>query len=649
MCGIAGFWRNASDRSIDWLEETASAMANTLVHRGPDDSGTWVDPEVGIAFSHRRLSIIDVSNTGHQPMISTDGRYVITYNGEVYNFQELRQQLEKRGHRFRGGSDTEVMLAAFVQWGVQESVKKFNGMFSFAMWDRRDRLLWLARDRIGEKPLYYGVQNGTFFFASELKAIRAHPYFRPQVDRNALASFLRFSYVPAPWSIYCGIKKLLPGHFISLSSPTDLTQSKSYWSLEHVLKNHQQNPFSGSKDEAAEELEDRLIKTVKSRMVSDVPLGAFLSGGIDSSTVVALMQSQSDCSVNTFTVGFHEGDFNEAVYAKNVARHLGTNHTELYVSPKEAMDVIPRLPEMYDEPFADSSQIPTHLISVLARQHVTVALSGDGGDELFAGYNRYILARKHWKLLKSLPLGLRKRLIDVMGLIGSKRFENIYRKFEFALPIKSRISLPAEKYEKTVQIFSSSGIDEVYKRLVSIISMPERYLLSGTEFSSQLDDHSLWNQSKDYIGNMQKLDLLTYLPDDLLVKVDRAAMAVSLETRVPFLDHELVEFVTGLPLNFNLNNGRGKHLLRKVLYKYVPRELMERPKMGFTVPLSEWLNGPLRDWAQELIDPNRLRKEGYLNPNSVTKMWNEHSNGRANFGHQLWNLLMFQSWLGNNF
>ena len=645
MCGIAGFWRDNSDQSTDWLEETASAMADTLVHRGPDDSGTWVDPEVGVAFGHRRLSIIDISDAGHQPMISQDGRYVISYNGEIYNFQKLRQELEKLGHRFRGHSDTEVMLASFIEWEVEGSLKRFNGMFAFALWDRRDRLLYLARDRIGEKPLYYGVQNGTFFFASELKAIWAHTEFRPIIDRDALASFLRFSYVPSPNSIYKGIKKLLPGHFLCLNSPLNESNSQPYWSLKEVMLESKKAPFSGSDKEAVDELERCLKKTVKSRMVSDVPLGAFLSGGIDSSTIVALMQSQSERPINTFSIGFHEQDFNEAVHAKKVAKHLGTNHTELYINPKEALEVIPKLPSMYDEPFADSSQIPTHLISTLARKHVTVALSGDGGDEIFAGYNRYILAQKHWKLLQSLPIGLRKGLARIMGFIGGNRFENIYRKFEFSLPVNSRISLPAEKYEKVEKIMSMSGIDEVYKRLISIIYMPEKYLVSGMESSSQLDDLSLWNHNQDYIGNMQKLDLLTYLPDDLLVKVDRAAMAVSLETRVSFLDHELVEFVMGLPIDFKIKNGQGKYLLKKVLFRHIPLETMERPKMGFTVPLGDWLRGPLKDWALELIEPKQLEQEGYLKSDPIMNLWNEHLKGRANWGHQLWNLLMLQSWL----
>jgi len=648
MCGIAGFWRNASDRNAGWLEEIASKMANTLFHRGPDDSGTWVDEDAGVAFGHRRLSIIDTSDAGHQPMVSADRRYVITYNGEVYNFQKLRQELGKKGHRFRGHSDTEVMLTAFVQWGVEVSVKKFNGMFAFAVWDRRDGLLWLARDRIGEKPLYYGVQNGNLFFSSELKAIRAHPEFKPEIDRDALVSYLRFSYVPAPHSIYNKIKKLLPGHLLCIKSPTSVRLSQPYWSLEEAYQSGIREPFRGSNDEAVDELDFRLRETVRSRMVSDVPLGAFLSGGIDSSTVVALMQSQSDRPVNTFTVGFHEWEFNEAVYARKVAQHLGTNHTELYITPKEAREVIPKLPEMYDEPFGDSSQIPTHLISALARQHVTVALSGDGGDELFAGYNRYIQADRHWKFLRSVPLGLRRRLSAAMTSVNADVAKRVYDGLEFLLPQKSRISLPAEKYQKAAQVISMSGIRDVYKRLVSIIYLPGDYARNGVESRSFLDDTKLWNNGADFISTMQKLDLLTYLPDDLLVKVDRASMAVSLETRVPYLDHNIVEFVIKLPLRFKLRNGESKRLVRRILDYHVPRELTDRPKMGFSVPIGRWLRGPLREWGCALIDEGRLKNEGYLRSETVSQVWDQHLGGQSDSAHQLWNVLMFQSWLENS-
>ena len=621
-------------------------MADTLVHRGPDDSGTWVDSEVGVAFSHRRLSIIDVSDAGHQPMVSEDGRYVITYNGEIYNFQELRHQLEKLGHKFRGRSDTEVMLVSFIEWGVNSSLDRFNGMFAFALWDRKNRYLWLARDRIGEKPLYYGVQNSTFFFSSELKAIRAHPEFKPSIDRDALVSYMRFSYIPAPHSIYKGMKKLLPGHFLCLKSPaSEMDRPQSYWSLENAYQIGIREEFQGSENEAADELESRLKETVKSRMVSDVPLGAFLSGGIDSSTVVALMQSQSDRPVNTFTIGFHEQEFNEAVYAKKVAKYLGANHTEMYLSPQEAMDVIPKLPEIYDEPFADSSQIPTHLISVLARQYVTVALSGDGGDELFAGYNRYLQAEKHWRFISSVPRNVRRLVSATMMSVSENFIEKVYNRFEFLIPSGSRISLPAEKYHKVANVISMSGLHEVYKRLVSIIYMPERYVCHGNEPVSLLDDKDLWNHSVEYISTMQKLDLLTYLPDDLLAKVDRASMAVSLETRVPFLDHNIVEFVMTLPMKLKLHNGQSKRLLREVLYCYLPKELIDRPKMGFSIPIGRWLRGSLQDWASSLINENRLRSEGYLRSEQVLKMWDDHVKGRGGWDHQLWNILMFQAWL----
>jgi asparagine synthase (glutamine-hydrolysing) len=645
MCGIAGFWRNTSDQNTDWLEETASAMANTLVHRGPDDTGIWVDETIGIAFGHRRLSIIDISEAGHQPMISADGRYVISYNGEVYNFMEIRQQLKKMGHFFKGQSDTEVMLAAFVQWGVEMAVKKFNGMFAFALWDRRDRLLWLARDRIGEKPLYYGVQNGTLFFASELKAIRAHSDFAPEIDRDALASFLRFSYVPAPHSIYRGIKKLLPGHMLCLKSPLSENNPQSYWSLEEVMHASNRDPFSGSDEEVVGELEKQLKKTVRSRMVSDVPLGAFLSGGIDSSTVVALMQAQSDRPVNTFTIGFHEQEFNEAVHAKKVAEYLGTNHTELYVTPQEAMDVIPKLPEMYDEPFADSSQIPTHLISTLSKKHVTVALSGDGGDELFAGYNRYLIAERLWKVVKYMPSDMKNKIAGLLTGFSPDNVERFYSKVDGILPRKMKVSRPAEKFQKMTRVFQTASTpQEIYKRIVSIIHTPESFLVSGCELSTLLDDESSWKENNDLVSAMVFLDLMTYHPDDILHKVDRASMAVSLETRVPYLDHNLIEFIMSFPLKMKIRNGSSKWILRQVLYRYLPQDLMERAKMGFAVPVGDWIKGSMREWAESLINERRLKKEGYFKEQTVGKMWQQHLSGKYNHTHELWNILMFQAW-----
>ena len=643
MCGIAGFWTKSLENSANWLENSASRMANTLVHRGPDDSGTWIDQRVGIAFGHRRLSIIDTSHAGHQPMISSDSRYVISYNGEVYSFLELRQELEKKGHSFKGQSDTEVMLASFVEWGVEASLERFDGMFAFAVWDRRDRLLWLARDRIGEKPLYYGTQNGTLFIASELKAIRAHPHFKPRIDRNALASYLRFSYVPAPYSIYQGIKKLLPGHLICFKSSMDSIEPQPYWSLNKVMKNGIKNPLIGSEEEIADELEKRLRETVKSRMISDVPLGAFLSGGIDSSTIVALMQSQSHRPVNTFTIGFHEQKFNEALYAKKVADHLGTNHTELYISSKEAMEVIPKLPEMYDEPFADSSQIPTHLISKLARRDVTVALSGDGGDELFLGYNRYFVGQKLWKVLPHIPKVLRKRSGKFLNDFGIKSIEGVYGKIEKMLPKKMNIPHSTEKLKKLANILEGgSNPQEIYKRIVSIIQRPEIFVKSGEEFTTTIDDGSHWEEINEIMLTMVYLDLVTYHPEDILQKVDRASMAVSLETRVPFLDKNLIEFIMRIPLEMKINRQSNKLILKKILYRYLPKNLMERRKMGFSIPVGEWVKGPMKDWAESLINNNTT--EDYFINEMVNDMWKNHIKEKSTHSHELWNILMFKAW-----
>ena len=646
MCGIAGFWRNSNNQPTDWLHGAASAMSEALTHRGPDDSGIWVDAEVGIAFGHRRLSIIDTSAAGHQPMVSSDGRFVIIYNGEIYNFQELRQNLKKLGHQFRGHSDTEVMLSCFVEWGVRRSLKRFNGMFAFAIRDRRDRLLWLARDRIGEKPLYYGVQNGTFFFGSELKAIRSHPEFKPEIDLDSLSSFLRFSYVPAPYSIYTGINKLLPGHFLRMESPKSVMIPQTYWSLEQVYRQGIAEPFKGSEYDATDELEGRLKKTVKSRMVSDVPLGAFLSGGIDSSTIVALMQTQAEKPVNTFTIGFHEQKFNEAIYAKRVAKHLGTNHTEMYVTPKEAMNVIPKLASMYDEPFADSSQIPTHLISKIARNHVKVVLSGDGGDELFVGYNRYLYAKRYWTLIKYLPRKLINQIMNLGGGLEPEIIERLYNKIDPFLPIGMKVSMPVEKYQKLVwALRNSSSPRGIYNRVVSLIQDPNSLLLNGQDLPTQKNIENIWREFQNPVLNMVYSDLMTYHPDDILQKVDRASMAVSLETRVPFLDHNFVEFVMALPLKFKLKNGEGKYLLRKILYKHIPKKMMERPKMGFSVPLNQWLRGELNDWGRNLIESNRLNREGYFKSEMIMNLWKQHEDGKANWGHELWNVLMFQAWL----
>lgn len=645
MCGIVGFWKSSCNDSAKRLGEIASNMADTLVHRGPDDGGIWVDADMGIALGHRRLSIIDISENGHQPMFSENGRYVITYNGEVYNFRELRSELKKLGHRFRGHSDTEVILAAISEWGLEKAVSVFDGMYAFALWDRKDSLLCLVRDRIGEKPLYYGVQNGTFFFASELKAIRAHPAFQPQINRDAIVSFLRFSYVPAPHSIYRGVYKLLPGHFLCLNSPLSMVESEPYWFLEEIVLAGVNNPFPGSEAEAVDELETRLKKTVRSRMISDVPLGAFLSGGIDSSTIVALMQATSSRPVNTYTIGFHESEFNEATHAKKVAEHIGTNHTEHYVTPQEAMEIIPKLPVIYDEPFADSSQIPTSLISVLTREYVPVSLSGDGGDELFGGYIRYFIFDRYWNTIRMVPYFFRKWVAGAISSIPVKYVDGLYNEVERFLPQKVRQSLPVEKFYKLGQVLSHSSIQNTYKRLVSVIAEPNHLATDGRQFKTLIDDPVVWETIPEHVTAMQYLDLMTYHPNDILTKVDRASMAVSLEARAPYLSKEIIEFALKLPLSMRVRNGQGKWILRQVLHRYVPENIVERTKMGFGVPIGEWLKGPLRSWAESLISQRSLERDGYLNALEINCLWQQHLSGHYNHAHILWNILMFQAWL----
>ena len=649
MCGIVGYWNKSNNLNVDLLKDNVSNMASTLHHRGPDDTGVWVDPTNGIALGHKRLSIIDISDSGHQPMLSSNGRFIISYNGEVYNYNSLRSILEKRNYIFKSTSDTEVLLASFQEWGVKESLKKFNGMFSFAVWDRSERLLWLVRDRIGEKPLYYGVQNNTLFFASELKAIRSNSIFKPKIDKNSLALFLKYSYVPAPNSIYQGIKKLLPGNYIIIKEPSDHYSSKSYWSLYDVVNRGIKNPIPGSEEEVCDELEIRLSKTVQSRMVSDVPLGAFLSGGIDSSTIVALMAANSNLPIKTFTIGFEQKNYNEAIYAKNVAKHLGTDHTELYVTSSEARDIIHKLPYLYDEPFGDSSQIPTYLIASLAKKDVTVALTGDGGDELFAGYNRYIIAKNFWNYSKYIPSIMRRKVGDFAGRISTQKVENFYKKIEPIIPTNMKILMPGEKYQKMIWALKGSNNDyDVYNRIVSIIQYPELYLNYNFNKNKSFHLDSYWKDFNNPILSMIYQDLMTYHPDDILQKVDRASMAVSLETRVPFLDHELIEFIMRIPLDMKLKDREGKNILKKVLYRHVPKKLFNRAKQGFTIPLGEWLKDPLKDWAYDLIDPKKIKDGGFFNSESVLSLWNEHIEGKGNWSHQLWNILMFQMWNEKN-
>jgi asparagine synthase (glutamine-hydrolysing) len=640
MCGLTGF---LGTEVINNAADTLIKMATSIQHRGPDDQDIWLDDNVGLA--HRRLSILDLSPDGRQPMLSHSGRYVIVYNGEVYNFKELSSQLS--GIAWRGHSDTEVILAAIETWGLEAALERFIGMFAFALWDRQTRTLHLVRDRLGIKPLYYGWSGKTFLFGSELKALRAWSSFEGKINRDALALFLKHNYVPTPYSIYENIYKLPQGHVLSISvdtKPNHLPEPKAYWSAKHVIETA--NTFSGSSQEAIEQLEFLLKDAIKLRMVADVPLGAFLSGGIDSSTVVALMQSLSSQPVNTFSIGFQEDIYNEAKYAKAVAEHLNTNHTELYVSGKEAMEVIPELPRLYDEPFAAYSQIPLYLISKIARQQVTVALSGDGGDELFAGYTRYIWASKIWKKMNSVPLSLRKILANILQSVPPHLWDSIFKQLAPVLPSKFQQTLPSDKLYKLANILSLNTADEVYQHLVS--DWKQTIVIGADIVPYALNDKNIIDAFPNFTERMMYLDLMTYLPDEVLAKVDRATMGTSLEARVPLLDHRVVEFAWQLPLSLKLHDGQGKYPLRQILYKYVPKELIERPKMGFGVPIGEWLRGSMRDWAGDMLSSERLKREGFLNNAAIQEKWLEHSSGKRNWQNHLWNVLMFETWLETN-
>ena len=640
MCGIVGYWdKQGAESSI------VEQMALRIMHRGPDDSGIWINKDNTLALGHRRLSILDLSEAGHQPMVSPCSRYTLSYNGEIYNHLDLRKELERAGGHFdwQGHSDTETLLAALRHWGIEGALQRLNGMFAFALWDSIESTLTLARDRMGEKPLYYGVNNGTFFFGSELKSFKPHPNFNGVVDRSALTLYMRHNYIPAPWSIYKNIQKLLPAHYVvvreygkAISSP------QCYWELGEIASAGVESA-AGSPEEYTEELDALLRKSVLSRMASDVPLGAFLSGGFDSSAIVALMQSQTSQRVKTFTIGFHEQGHNEAHHAKEVAKHLGTDHTELYVTPEEAMAVIPKLPSIWDEPFSDSSQIPTLLVSELARQHVTVSLSGDGGDELFCGYTRYTRGYQTWQTLRSLPAPARKLLGTLIEKFPAKPVEQLLQ----LLPKRFQVPHLADRLPKLGGVIQESSGEAYYRRLVSHWNQPEDIVIGGTEPKTVFDTYNESATLPDLRDKMMYLDSLTYLPDDILTKVDRASMSVSLEARVPLLDHKVVEFAWKTPMDLKYRDGKGKWLLREVLYKYVPREMMDRPKMGFGVPIEQWLKGPLRGWAEELLREQRLKNEGYFDASKIRKMWDEHVSGKRRWHYHLWDVLMFQAWLEN--
>src|SRR5580658_5947430 len=650
MCGIAGFY--APEWRFD-PTDVLRRMNDTIAHRGPDAQGEWFDPARGVGLAHRRLAIIDLSDAGRQPMRSASGRYVIVFNGEVYNFLRIRTDLERLGHTFRGHSDTEVMLAAFEEWGVGPSLRRFVGMFAFALWDSVRGELTLARDRLGKKPLYYSVTNGTLVFGSEMKALRAFPGFNAPIDRQALTLFLRYSYIPAPHTINEGVRKLEPAHFIRFAarghSVVEL-ERHCFWNAAEIQAEASANPVAATAEEATSQLDELLRDAVQLRMIADVRLGACLSGGIDSSLVVALMQVLSSRPVRTFTIGFHEDAYNEAHHARLVARHLGTDHTEVYLTPVETLAVIPKLPQMYDEPFADSSQIPTALVCAMARQHVTVALSGDGGDEGFGGYSRYAQAREICSRMSRAPTWLRRGLSRSIPQVPMSLWEGVAR---LSRPI-SALGRRADGFGyRVLRLADRLGCEnpqQLYRHLMSYWIAPMRLVVGGREPRTLLSDAPEKSDLDQFVEQMMLLDTLTYLPDDILVKVDRASMAVALEVRAPLLDHRVLEFAWRLPLALKLHDGRGKIVLRRVLSRYVPEALFERPKTGFGVPIYRWLRGPLRDWAEDLLAERRLEREGYLNARPIRRVWESLLSGKSEWafgGELVWSVLMFQAWLAD--
>ncbi len=654
MCGITGIFGNLRKEEFD---SSIHEMSATLNHRGPDDAGTWINEENGVAFGHQRLSIIDLSSAGHQPMVSPCGRFTTVFNGEIYNHLQLRDKLNTSANKqsWKGHSDTETLVTAFSQWGIEKTLQQLVGMFAIAVWDFKEKRLFLIRDRFGEKPLYYGWSNGVFLFGSELKALQKYKRFSNQIDRGALSLYMKYMYVPTPYSIFRDIYKLEPGCILQIDKGTkpptlplfapfrDQGINIAQWySISNMAQAGQKNLITDQND-AVDLIEKTLLESVRSQLISDVPLGAFLSGGIDSSVITALMQKVCKDPVKTFTIGFEESSFNEAIYAKEVSRHLGTEHHELYVTSSDAFKVIPHLPTLYDEPFADSSQIPTYLVSKLARESVTVSLSGDAGDELFGGYSRYLWGSRVWNKVRWMPLIVRQTL----GVAINKISVNTWDSIGNSLPNSSRVSLMGDKAHRMAhRLKNVKSLDDVYHSLVT-----EGYKEDGLVVNdkaaliTKLDNNDIVSGIVDSEHRMMLLDSLTYLPDDILTKVDRAAMGVSLETRIPFLDYRVAELAWRLPLDTKINNGETKWPIRQVLYKYVPKVLIERPKAGFAIPVGQWIRGPLREWAADLLNEERIRREGYFNPELVQQLWQQHLSGKYDWTPRLWAILMFQAWL----